>query len=532
MKTLLPVFFSLLFSLQLFAEEVRPVSLEDLKKSDYFYLESLRLKFNNKPTEAFQALEYALTINPFSAAALYEISSYYSVLKQDSLALDALKKAVKYEPDIVEYKLRLAAQYRDSRKFKEAVALYEELIRNDPGNTDLNFNLIELYIRLQDFEAAIQALDNAELVLGMHQMFSLQKYNLYNQLGDSERALSELIKLSEKYPLDSKYLYILGDAYLSQNNPDKALEQYQKAHQLDPLDSMYAISMLNYYNYKQDDQAINDLFVELMEKHSQEVELHRIYANFLLSQKKQEEARFQFKVVTEMDPEDYDAWQNLLSMALQDSNMEEVISVCNDALIHFQDVPEFYFYKGIALYQQERFQEALSVYQDGLQFISSMNRAVASSFYGQIGDIHYQIGDYESAYKSYDKSLEYNENNTLVLNNYAYFLSLESKDLDKAEKMSSKTVQIEPNNPTYLDTYAWIFFKKGNYNLAKFYIESAIAKGGDNPEIHEHYGDILFKLGNVDQAVKEWETALSLYDENTDKSLLEQKIKNRSYVEN
>ena len=197
--------FLFIFTLQLFAEDVKSVSYETQKKFDYFYLEALRLKENNRATEAFQTLEHALSIYPHSAAGLYEISNFYFILGQDSLARQALESAVSYEPDNSEYKLTLASLCKEMGQLEKSAALYEELIRDNPKNTNLNFNLIDLYIRLQNPEAAIRALDNAERDWGMREIFSLQKYSLYSQSGQEEKGIEELIKLTEKFPYESRY---------------------------------------------------------------------------------------------------------------------------------------------------------------------------------------------------------------------------------------------------------------------------------------------------------------------------------------
>ena len=525
MKKLLSVLLFLFFTLQLTAEEIKPVSYEDQKKFDCLFMESIRLKLNNQFADAFLAIEEALNFNPYSAAGLYEISYYYTIYRKDSLALQSMRKAVAYEPDNFEYKSSLATLYREFGQYEEAASLYENLIKEHPDNAELNFSLIDLYIRLQDFDAAIRVLNEAEQNYGIREVFSIQKFRLYSQLGDEEKALDELIRLAEKYPYESKYLYVLGDVYLQQNFPEKAQEYYEKAYQLDPTDPTYVSSMVNFYRHKNDEKAINDLFAELMEQHLQDVELNRIYGSFLLSQKRWEEAKFQYQLVTEKDPEDYDAWRNLLSLAMQEINTEEVISICDGALLHFPEIPDFYYYKGVMLSLEGNYQEALAVLLDGLQYISAVSRPVASNYYGQIGDIQYQIGDKEAAYEAYDTSLEYNENNIMVLNNYAYFLSLDKQDLDKAERMSSRTIQADPDNFTYMDTYAWIFFQQGNYKLAKFYIEIAIRKGGDqSPDILEHYGDILYQAGNKDQAIIQWEKAFDLHKE--EKTTLREKINN------
>jgi len=137
--------------------------------------------------------------------------------------------------------------------------------------------------------------------------------------------------------------------------------------------------------------------------------------------------------------------------------------------------------------------------------------SVISSFYGQIGDIWYKLSNKEKAFANYEKALEQNPGNVYVMNNYAYYLSEEKLDLRKAERMSGKTVELEPKNSTYLDTYAWILYQQGNYSLAKFYIERAVdnlEKEHDPGVILEHYGDILQALNDRKKAVEIWQKAL------------------------
>jgi tetratricopeptide (TPR) repeat protein len=221
-----------------------------------------------------------------------------------------------------------------------------------------------------------------------------------------------------------------------------------------------------------------------------------------------------------------------MNIAVKEEKPEEVIGICDSALAVFPGNSEFYLYKGLAYNQLKNYPEALSVFRKGLAYIPEEDKETLSTFYGLIGDSYHEMDKREEAYQTYDKALEYNENNISVLNNYAYFLSLDREQLDKAERMSGKCVQLQPNEPTYIDTYAWVFFQKGNYSLAKFYIESAISKGGDkSPDILEHYGDILFKTGNTDKAVEQWEKALKAKGAGGDTDLLKKKIENKTYYE-
>ena len=569
------LFFFFCFCVTASAEDNRP-TIEDSvyqtkKKFDYFFLESLRLKGNNKHSEAFTVLQYALKIDSTSSAALALLANYYIFLQQDSLAIDALQKAVKYSPQNFDYKASLAEIYRETGDINKATQFYESLVAEQPAKPELNFYLSDLYLRQNKIDKAIQSLDALENTIGMNEALSLQKSKLYLTMEQTQNAVNELEKLAGKYPFEAKYQILLGDFYLENNEPDKALIYYEKAKKIDSQSPYYIISIANYYekindteaatkeiesalknqlldintkisilgryirnllSNKKEIESVNSLFITLMGQHSQEKELNLMYGQFLISQEKWEEARFQFQLVTEADPENLHAWRLLLEIAVKEENTNEVINICNSALAIFPDNTEFYFYKGNTHYQMKDYPEALAVFQKGIQFIPKEDKQLFSIFYGQIGDLHYHLNNKAEAYKAYDKALEYNENNILVLNNYAYFLSLDKEQLEKAEGMSGKCVKMQPNNYTYLDTYAWVYFQKGNYSFAKLYIESAISNGGSkSPEILEHYGDILYKTGNTDKAVEQWEKALKIREADEDTVLLEKKIEDRTYYE-
>ena len=541
------------------------------KKFDYFFLEALRLKQGNKHSDAYAALQYALKIDSTSSAALALLADYYLFLQQDSLAVDALQKAENYDPQNLEYKVSLADIYRETGNLAESTRLYEYLAAKQPEKPELHFYLSDLYLRQNQIDKAIQSLAALENTIGMNEAISLQKYRLYYAVGQTENAVNELEKLAAKNPLEAKYQIRIGDFYLENDDLDKAWIYYEKAHKIDPQNPYYVVSMANYHEKKDDVKAategiesalknsqldvdtkisilekyirnrlsnkkdiesVNYLFKTLMEQYSQEKELNLMYGQFLISQEKWEEARFHFQVVTEADPENMLAWRLLMNIAVKEENPNEIIRICNSALAVFPDISEFYFYKGLACYQIKNYSEALAVFLEGIRYIPEDDKLLLSRFYGIIGNLYHEMNKKEEAYRNYDKALEYDDYNIEVLNNYAYFLSLDKKQLDKAERMSVKCIKMQPNNPTYIDTYAWIFFQKENYSLARFYIESAISNGGEqSSEILEHYGDILYKTGNTDKAVEQWEKALKAKEEGEDTVLLEKKIENRMYYD-
>ena len=182
------------------------------------------------------------------------------------------------------------------------------------------------------------------------------------------------------------------------------------------------------------------------------------------------------------------------------------------------------------------------------------NPDAASNFLCFKADILAADNDTARAFDLYDQAITLNPNNYLAMNNAAYFIAEKGGDLDKAERYSNRAVKSEPDNPTYLDTYAWVFFKKKDYSMARQYIdmtlnlyntlppdttpaEDADTAAGESvdetvepetpsTEIYEHAGDIYFMNGEPDRALEFWEKALAL---DPSSEMLKKKVKHKTY---
>lgn len=540
----------------------------DQRKFDYFFYEGLNLKAVGKFDAAYDAFNHCLAIDSTASPVLYELSSFYAQLNRPEKSVEMLKGAVANDPANFTYRMALANMSRNLGMYGEAAEEFEQLVKDFPTKPELNYYLADALIQQGEVGKAIEAYDVLETSIGMNEALSMQKYKLYNSLEQSDKAFQEIERLADKFPMESRYQLVLGDLHLEKNDTVKALGYYQKAHAIDPSNPHYIVSMANYYEVvgnkeaaetqirdalvnekldvetkvgilsryilklqqtKKGTENANALFQTLLEQHPEETDLKEMYGSLLMMQGKTEEARFQFQLITEMEPENATAWQQLLSLALKSEDIPEVIRICMRCQELFPDAPEYYFYLGIAYYQQEKYQDALDTYYAGLKIIPAENAPLKSDFYGQIGDIYSQIKQMDQAYKAYDEALKYNDKNVVVLNNYSYFLSLEKKDLKKAERMSAQCVKLEPDNATYLDTYAWIFFVQGNYTLAKVYIESALAKDTtQSSELVDHYGDILYMSGEKEKAVEQWKKAQEMGKKS---EILDRKIIEGKYIE-
>ena len=544
------------------------LSPEQQRKFDYFYYEAANLKNAGKYDAAYDLFSYCLSLDTASSPVLYELAMFQLQRNRPEKAVEMLKSAVAHSDDNFTYRMTLAGLYRNLGMYGEASDSYEELVKRYPDKSELNYYLADALTQEGEIGAAIDAYNVLESTMGMNETLSLQKFKLYQTLKQPDKAFEEIEKLANKYPMNARYRLLMGDLHLENEEMEKALTCYQQAHEIDPDDPRYIVSMANYYDQTGDKEAAeqeirdalvnekldvetkvgilsryvqrlqqtqqgienaNSLFQTLLDQHPEDTELKLMYGSLLMAQQKEEEAKFQFQLVTEMEPSNEGAWQQLLNISLKGEDIPEVIRICTRCKELFPEAPEYYFYLGIGYYMQEKYQESLDTYYAGLKIIPEGNGVVKSNFYGQIGDLYYQMEKMDEAYKAYDEALKYNENNAPVLNNYSYFLTLDKKDLKKAERMAAQCIKLEPDNATYLDTYAWVFFVQGNYTLAKIYIENALSKDKTNSaELVDHYGDILYMSGEKDKALEQWKKAKEM---GKDTDVLKQKIAKGIYIE-
>ena len=549
-------------------EETDYLSANDRRKFDYFYLEGTRLAQKGEIDAAFDMLRQAAAVDTMSASVKYALASYYLQLNKPQIAYDMIKDAVRIDKDNYWYGMMLANLAQNLGDNEQAEKAYQTLIANNPQKPELNYMLAETYAQKGEYQKAIDSYEKMEQSMGIMEPITLQKVKLYKALKNDEKAYAEVEKLIKAYPQEIGYLILLGDIYLNDNKDDKALEMYDRAEKMEPDNGYLLVSKANYYNRKGDkerylgeirkalsnkkidvetkvkiltdylsdllqkkenlDQAYQ-LFSELVDMHPQEESIYSLYAEFLLSQKKYKEAGEQLQVAVDLAPNNKQYWLQLMGVNMQLGELDEVITAGEKALTYIPDAAEIYMYMGSGYAMQKDYDKAVDILKRGIPHLDENNNTLVSDYYGQLGDSYYLSGDKDKAFEAFENALLHNPKNTGVLNNYSYFLALDKRDLSKAERMSGDVIKIEPDNPTFLDTYAWVFFQQGNYTLAKIYLQNALNKGGDkSADLLEHYGDVLFMLGEVDEALQYWEKAKNAGSES---EVLPRKIKDKKYYE-
>ena len=561
-------------------EQVAELSSEEQRKLDYFFLEALRMKQKEDYSAAYAQMRHCLDIQPRSGAVLYELSRLYMGLGQDEQAEAALKKAIELVPDNFWYKQTLASYYQLKREVPKTIAVYEDMAEQFPNRLEPLIALTELYTHTKQYDRAVEVLDRLEELDGKSEQLSMEKFRMYLLLDNREQAFTEIESLSKEYPYDMRYKTILGDVYMNNGEPEEAYRTYQEILQEVPGYAPALLSMANYYQQTGNDSLyqlqldtilLNDnvettaklnilrqfiakaeseqldstqviaLFDKVLERPQPNADVPMLYSQYLLSKRMDRQSEPVLEQVLRIEPDNKPARLQLMSFAIGGNRLDDVIRLATPALEYHPEALEFYYYLGLAHYQKEETDQALKVFQRGVKQINAQSdKNIASDFYSILGDLYHQKGMAAEAYAAYDSSLVYNPNNIATMNNYAYYLSVERVQLDKAEEMSYKTVKAEPENGTYLDTYAWILFEKGRYTEARLYIDQALRNGGDSSQVVvEHCGDIYYHIGEKQKALEYWIKADTIGPDSSEGSAprpeaelkrLKQKIRLKKYI--
>lgn len=552
------------------------LSDSEKRRYDELFLESMRQKLADHIDAQYELLDAALSLNPDASEAVYEMAFLklsYS-LYSDSLSRiqgdSLLHLASRLEPSNLSYKETLAIYLANTGKFEEATKLYEDIVEARHSVEDLA-TLIWLYKQSGDFHGSIRTLERLERLEGKSEQLSLEKFQTYLAMKDSEHAYQAIEDLCKEYPLDLRYRVLMGDLFEQYGYHERALDIYRDVLTAEPENSYAQLSLLAYYKaagadslyndllrkvvlnprtqtdagfeamrsfaidhlYKSEDhEKVLSLFKEILARPQQTRDMAELCVSFMVAIDMPTDSIIpMLKLCLEIEPDHSLSRLQLLQIMLQRNDMEESVKICHEGEFFSPGEITYYYYEGIAFFRLGKNQEAIEALQRGTSRISDQTDIeLASDIYGLIADIFHEEGQKEEAYASYEKAIVYNQANLLCLNNYAYFLSLDERDLDKAEKMSRQVIEAEPENPTYLDTFAWILFKKKLYTQARIYIDETLKyseETEENASLYDHAGDIYYFCGERKQALVFWNKALKLTSDETEKKKLKRKVQRR-----
>ncbi len=534
---------------------------------DYFFLEALRLQNKGDYPGAFDLLSLCRDIDPEAPETYYMLGVYYSDLELDSLADASLKKAIELNPKNDAYHERLAQWYLQTHEFDSAIDAYERLYASNRSRSDVLELLMRLYQQQRDYDNLLYTIERYEQVEGTSEDITLSKMQTYQLKGDKQSAYLALKQLSDEHPHDANFKVMLGNWLQQNDRADEARGIFLEAERNEPNNEYVAASLYDFYRLQGEDSLatvyrdrillnkhtatttrvtmlqniIRDnerqggdstqvlaLFDQIMAADTANADLAELKAAYMsLKEMPSDSVNLALRHVLAIAPDRLSARLRLLQSEWSLKNWDEIIEICEPALIYNPEEVAFCYYLGIAQYQKGDTIGTLETLRSGISRINGRSDAeMVSDFYSFMGDIQHQIGNRDDAYAAYDSCLQWMPENISCLNNYAYYLSVEDGDLKKAEAMSLKTINREPNNPVYLDTYAWILYKQERYSEAKVFIDRTIENVDttqNNSTMYDHAGDIYEACDEPDQAVEFWHQAILAGPD--DEALIRKKIK-------
>lgn len=544
--------------------------LKETPLFDRLYLDAVCRQIDSDST-AFDLLEQCRKMRPDAAEVYYSQAIAYAKRGNDSLSIEYMRRAAELQPDNDNYLENVAETYIHQREYDRAIEAYEQLYAHHRDRSDVLEILVRLYDAKKDYAKMLSTVDRMEQADGPSEDLSFMRMGIYEQQGDKKNAYRILKALTDDHPNEPSYKVMLGNWLMQHDRKSEAFKWFESALQDDKQNEFALNSLYDYYRNTGDDakarqlrdnilfskqtdiktklsmlqQAIREneqeqggdstivlnLFDRVMLTAPHNADLSNLKAVYMrLKKMPQDSINAAYAHTLSFEPDNLSARLTLTQNLWEEKKWDEVVDLCDKGIQYTPEELMFYYFMGLAYVQQDKDAEAYDAFKRGLSAVDLSNadetqRTMASDMYGLIGDISYSNGKYDEAFGAYEEALKMKADNVQVLNNYAYYLSMQNTRLDSAAEMSLKTLKEEPTNATFLDTYAWILFLQKRYDEAKAYIDLTLANDKDPSNVlWEHAGDIYLMTGDKQKAVEYWQKAI---ESGGDKAQLERKIKTR-----
>ena len=545
------------------------LSYNDQRRFDYFFLEAVNQQSAGNLSASYDLFRHALEINPNAPEVYYNLAGYYVTMRNDSLSRFNFEKAAELAPKNTTYLEKLGQFYINSKDYESAIKAYEKLYAIQHDNPDVITILLQLYGTQNNYDKMIAMLDRLETVQGSSDRISLTKMQVYQQQGKKKEQEDVLKSMVKKYPNDPNYKVMYCNWLMNNGRSKDAYKTLNQVLKDDPKNVGAQLAMLDYYSSQHKADKTRELTSQLLvskdipsntkaallrqtiidnEQHHGDSTAMLNLLDKTLSQPQENGDIYLMKAAymslhhmpdslidsvyvqaLNVEPDNSRARILLLQDLWTKKEYDHIIAVAHPGQEYNPDDMAFYYFEGLAHYMKKDNDKTLATFQKGISQINKdSDPDIVADFYSIMGDIQHEKGQDSLAFDSYEKSIQWKPDNVGTLNNYAYYLSEVNRDLPKAEQMSRKTIDAEPNNSTFLDTYAWILFMEGKYADAKTYIDRAIANDSTLSDVVlEHAGDIYSMNGDNDKALEYWNKAAA---KGEGSATLQKKIKLKKYV--
>ncbi|MFD1467324.1 tetratricopeptide repeat protein [Hymenobacter caeli] len=520
-----------------------PLSERDREMSEALFVDGVKYVLLEDYPKALDRLGKAYAFSPTNAALNYKIAEASLLSGNLRDATSYATAAVRLDPKNAYYYLLLAQAQATQKQYDAATHTYAALVKEVPNSGGYLFNLTDLYLAQGKLPEALSTLAQAEQQFGASDEVSFKKQQIYLKQNKLDLALAEGEKLMAANPDQPRYvlaqaeLYgannrvpdairlgqqalkldpgnaaahlLLADAYRQQKNVDASEKEVRQAFDSPALDIDNAVRILANYVKQLPNPALNGLALDLaaatVRNHPKEAKAYTVAGDVQTLTERKREARDSYLKALKYDNSHFQVWQQVVLLDAELSQNDSLLVHSDRALELFPNQAPLWFFNGTGLLLKKQPQRAVAALEHGRKLAADTPELLAQ-FDSQLGDAYHALKDYEKSDAAYDAALALDANNWPVLNNYSYYLALRGQKLDKAREMAARVVKQFPARDTYLDTYAWVLYKQKDYAGARTALETAL-KTTKDASVLEHYGDVLYQLGDHDQALAAWQRA-------------------------
>jgi len=526
----------------------------------YVLIEAVKQKNLGQLGEAVKLYNMVIKEKPDCDVAYFEVGSIYLMTNQLDLAQKNLAQAYALDPDNQWYTIAYINALGANEAFDEVVSILKERVKSDPENVEWDYQLASAYFAMGKWAKSIKTLEKIEKEKGFSEKITLLKASVYESEEKYDLAREEIEKVMLIFPEAIQFRIVAAELCMKSGDEDKAAIYYQEILEVDSMNIFALTNLTDYYRKSEDylksfsylaksfsseqidakrklailsyylseeeyvnnySSQLSDVIEAFARTHPDESDLRLIAADFYIQTRTYDMAYFHLKDYLGLNRGTYNIYMQTIMLANASSLDEELIEICDRALEMYPDSADVKFFRGLGLYQKENFEELIKNFED-VSASAFSNQEYGSQAKMLVAEAYYRIEDFPRSDSLFESLIKEDPENYMVLNNYSYYLAVRGERLTKAKEWSYKTVKNNPENSTFLDTYAWVLYKLEAYDEAEQYILNALDKGGDNdPEVNEHAGDIQLALESYEIAQSYYIKAIIL---GGDKSKLEEKI--------
>lgn len=520
---------------------------EKTTKTSRYFIEGQKALVLGDLEKAYFYFQRSLEFSPQEPAISYKIAEVLVRSDQAIKALPFAEKAALKDPDNKYYSLMVAEIHTNLNQPLKAAEILDRLTDDGESNQQYNLDLASIYLKAGEFDKALVVLDRAEEYFGIREAFTVQKQRIYLRNNDLPNAIREGENLIDAFPGNPNYVLNLVEVLYNNARLDDALtlvteeiikypnqpelkmasftllkekgeltranENLISAFKSPDLDGEIKAktfkSMLAEMRTSQRDELLDQMESLMLEVNANDALILEAIGDRRKMMGEMNAAMDFYKKSLRIQPQNAPVLEQVILNSFgENPDFTEIEGFTIMGVDEFPTAPEFWFYDGVVKSARKKDSVAVISLRKAIELNSGKNPQLDQVAFGSLANSLYNLGEKDSAFVFFDKALALNPGDDQVLNNYAYFLSLEKKDLEKARVMAEKVVKKHPKNATYLDTYAWVLFQMGSYEEASKYMELAIKNESEPSGVMlEHYGDILYHLGKVSEAVTWWKKA-------------------------